>query len=96
LIAKDRALFYADKGAMIVGAKAADDGEGVIVKLLDVAGAARSVGVWQAAYRFTQARRTDLVERNRDALAVAADRHVELGVAAWGVAAARLFTPAGT
>ncbi len=94
LIAKDRALFYADKGVMIVGAKPADDGEGAIVKLLDVAGQARSVGVWPAAYAFKLARRTTLVEQNGDAIAVGADGRASLDLAAWGVAAARLFTPA--
>jgi hypothetical protein len=94
LIAKDRALFYADKGVMIVGAKPADNGEGAIVKLLDVAGQARSVGVWPAAYAFKLARRTTLVEQNGDAIAVGADGRASLDLAAWGVAAARLFTPA--
>jgi len=94
LIAKDRALFYADKGVMIVGAKAADDGEGVIVKVLDVAGQARSVGVWPAAYPFKLARRTSLVEQNGDAIPVGSDGRASVDLAAWGVAAARLFTPA--
>src|SRR5438874_4568954 len=94
LIAKDRALFYADKGVMIVGAKPADDGEGIIVKLLDVAGQARSVGVWPAAYSFKLARRTSLVEQNGDAIPVGSDGRTSVDVAAWGVAAARLFTPA--
>jgi hypothetical protein len=94
LIAKDRALFYADKGALIVGAKPADDGEGVIVKVLDVAGQARSVGVWPAAYAFKLARRTTLVELNGDAIAVGGDGRASVDLTAWGVAAARLFTPA--
>ncbi len=94
LISKDRALFYADKNIMVVGAKPADDGDGVIVKLLDVAGQARSVGLWPAAYAFKQARRTNLVEQNGDALAVGADGRATVDVAAWGVAAARLSPPA--
>jgi len=94
LIAKDRALFYADKGLMIVGAKAADDGEGVVVKLLDVAGQPRTVGLWPAAYAFKLARRTNLVELNGDAIAVSGDGRASVDLAAWGVAAARLFTPA--
>ena len=93
LIAKDRALFYADKGVMIVGAKAADDGDGVVVKLLDVAGRARAVGVWPAAYAFKLARRTNLVEQNGDAIPVAGDGRASVDLTAWGVAAARLFTP---
>jgi hypothetical protein len=96
LIAKDRALFYADKGAMIVGAKPADDGEGVIVKLLDVSGQARGVGVWPAAYAFKLARRTTLVEHNGDAIPVAGDGRASVDLAAWGVGAARLFTPTDT
>lgn len=96
LIAKDRALFYADKGAMIVGAKPADDGEGVIVKLLDVSGQARGVGVWPAAYAFKLARRTTLVEHNGDAIPVAGDGRASIDLAAWGVGAARLFTPTVT
>jgi hypothetical protein len=94
LIAKDRGLFYADKGAMVIGAKPADDGEGVIVKLLDVAGQARAVGLWPAAYAFKLARRTNLVEQNGDAIAVTGDGRASLDLGAWGVAAARLFTPA--
>ena len=94
LIPKDRALFYADKNAMIVGAKPADDGEGVIVKLLDVSGQARAVGVWPAAYAFKLARRCNLVEQNGDAIPVTADGRASVDLAAWGIAAARLFTPA--
>src|SRR5579859_4558798 len=94
LIAKDRALFNADKNALIVGAKPADDGEGAVVKLLDVAGQARPVGVWPAAYTFKLARRTNLVEQNGDAIPVAGDGKAAIDLPAWGVAAARLFTPA--
>jgi len=91
LISKDRALFLADKGVLVVGAKPADDGEGVIVKLLDIAGQARSVGVWPAAYAFHQARRTNLVEMNGDGVVVAGDGKAATDLAAWGVAALRLF-----
>ena len=94
LIAKDRALFYADKNVMIVAAKPADDGEGAIVKVLDVAGQARAVGVWPAAYQFKLARRANLVEQNGDALPVAGDGRASIDLATWGIAAARLFTPA--
>jgi hypothetical protein len=94
LIAKDRALFYADKGVMIVGIKPADDGEGVIVKLLDVAGQARGVGLWPAAYAFKLARRTNLVEQNGDAISVTGDGRASIDLAAWGVGAARLTIPA--
>ena len=93
LIAKDRALFLADKAALVVGAKPADDGEGVIVKLLDVSGQARAVGVWPAAYAFKLARRTTIVEQNGDALTVGGDGHASLDLTAWGIAAARLYTP---
>ncbi len=91
LIGKDRALFLADKGVLVVGAKAADDGEGAIVRLLDVAGQARSVGIWPAAYAFRAARRANLVEANGDALTVGADGKAAVDIAAWGVAAARLL-----
>ena len=91
LISKDRALFLADKGVLVVGAKPADDGEGAVVKLLDVAGQARSVGVWPAAYAFKQARRTNLVEMNGDGVAVAGDGKAATDLPAWGVAALRLF-----
>jgi alpha-mannosidase len=91
LISKDRALFLADKGVLVVGAKPADDGEGAIVKLLDVAGQTRSVGVWPAAYAFRQARRTNLVEMNGDAVAVTGDGKAAVDLPAWGVAALRLF-----
>ena len=94
LIPKDRALFYADKNVMVVGAKAADDGEGAIVKLLDVAGQARAVGVWPAAYAFKLARRANLVELNSDPIAVGSDGRASIDLPAWGIGAARLFTPA--
>jgi hypothetical protein len=94
LIAKDRAVFYADKGVAVIGAKPADDGQGVLIQLLDVAGQARSVGVWPAAFTFAQARRATLVEQNGDPLALSADGHASVDLVAWGVAAARLFTPA--
>lgn len=94
LIAKDRALFYADKNMMVVGAKPADDGEGVVVKLLDVAGQARAVGLYPAAYAFKLARRTNLVEQNGDAIPVSGDGRASVDLAAWGVAAVRLFIPA--
>lgn len=93
LISKDRALFLADAGALVVAAKPADDGEGAIVKVLDVAGKARPVGIWPAAYAFQLARRANLVEMNGDALTVGADHRAGLDLPAWGVAAARLFTP---
>ncbi|MGH7522070.1 MAG: hypothetical protein ACREMI_12425 [Gemmatimonadales bacterium] len=93
LIAKDRALFYADKDMMVVGAKPADDGEGIVVKLLDVAGLARAVGLYPAAYAFKLARRTNLVEQNGDAIPVGGDGRASIDLAAWSVAAARLFTP---
>ena len=93
LITKDRALFYADKNVMLAGAKPADDGDGVIVKLLDVGGQARAVGVWSAAYQFKLARRTNLVEQNGDPIAVGGDGRASVDLAAWGIAAARLFTP---
>jgi len=94
LIGKDRALFYADKNVMIVGAKPADDGDGVIVKVLDVAGQAKSVGLWPAAYAFKLARRTNIVEQNGDPIAIGSDGRASVDIAAWGVGAARLFTPA--
>ena len=94
LIGKDRALFYADKNVMIVGAKPADDGDGAIVKVLDVAGQARSVGLWPAAYAFKLARRTNIVEQNGDPIAIGSDGRASVDIAAWGVGAARLFTPA--
>jgi hypothetical protein len=94
LIGKDRALFISDKGVLVVGAKPADDGEGVIVKLLDIAGQARAVGVWPAAHAFRLARRTNLVEMNGDPVAVSADGKAAVDLAAWGVGAVRLFTPA--
>jgi alpha-mannosidase len=94
LIGRDSAVFVADKGVLVVSVKRAEDGDGVIVKLLDVAGTARTVGVWPAAYGFQQARRVDLVERNAgDAIAPGADRRAGVELKAWGVAAVRLFTP---
>jgi hypothetical protein len=96
LIARDSALTLADQGVLVVGAKPADDGEGAIVRLLDVRGAARTVGIWPAALGFQLARRTNLVEMNGDALTVGGDHRVNVELRAWGVAAARLFTPRET
>jgi hypothetical protein len=79
---------------MVVGAKAADDGDGAIVKLLDVGGTARAVGLWPAAYTFQLARRCNLVEQNGDAIPVGTDGRAAVDLAAWSVAATRLFTPA--
>jgi hypothetical protein len=93
LLARDRALVVGDAAAMVVGAKPADDGEGVILKVLDVGGGSRRIHVWPAAYRFQLARRCDLVEMNGDPLPVAGDGRAALDVPARGVAAARLFTP---
>ena len=87
------ALSIPDAGVLVVGAKPADDGEGAIVKLLDVAGAARGVPVGPAAFEFREARRTNLVEMNGDAITVGPDHRVTLELPARGVAAARLFTP---
>jgi len=93
LITKDRALFFADPGVLLLAAKPADDGEGIIVRLLDITGNARPVSLWPAAYRYVQARRTNLVEMNGDSLPVAADGRASVPLAAWGVSAVRLFTP---
>jgi hypothetical protein len=93
LLEKDRALFFADPGIMVVAAKPADDGEGAVLRLLDVTGAARPVSLWPAAYRYAQARRTNLVEMNEEPVAVAADGRVTAAVPAWGIASLRLFTP---
>src|SRR5438034_171646 len=87
------ALSIPDAGVLVVGAKPADDGEGAIVKLLDEASAARGVPVGPAAFEFREARRTNLVEMNGDAIAVGPDHRVTLELPARGVAAARLFTP---
>ncbi len=93
LLDRDAALYLADQGTLVVSAKLADDGEGAIVKLLDVAGVARAVGIWPAAYTFQLARRTNLVEMNGDAIPVARDNRATVELAAWGVGAVRLFTP---
>lgn len=94
LTGRDTALVVPDAGLCVVGAKRADDGDGVVVKLLDVAGAARGAAVWPGAYDFRAARACDLVERNGAAIPVGADRRAATPLPAWGVAALRLFTPA--
>ena len=93
LLEKDRALFFSDPGILLVAAKPADDGEGAVLRLLDVAGTTRPASMWPAAFRFTQARRTNLVEMNEDPVAVAADGRATVTVPAWGLASLRLFTP---
>ena len=91
--AQGTALSIADTGVHVVGAKLADDGEGAVIKLLDVAGTARGVPVGPGAFEFRAARRTNLVEMNGDLISVGPDRRVTLELPARGVAAARLFTP---
>jgi hypothetical protein len=93
LLPQDTGLALADPGVLVLGAKPADDGDGVIVKLLDVTGVARSVGIWPAAASYRAACRANLVEMNGDAVAVAKDGRAALELAAWGVGALRLFTP---
>jgi hypothetical protein len=93
LIAKDAALVLADRGVVVAGAKLADDGTGAIVKLVDVAGAARPVSVRPGAYGFREARRANFAEMNGDPVPVAADGGATLDLAAWGSGALRLFTP---
>jgi hypothetical protein len=96
LIARDSAFSIPDRGVLLVGAKPADDGDGAILKVLDVGGTARSIGVWPAAFDFQLARRVNLVEMNGAALTVSANRSASLELKAWGIAAARLFTPRET
>ena len=90
---KDSALVLADPGVAVVGATPADDGTGAVVKLLDVAGSGRTVGVWPAAYTFRAARRANFVEMTGDPLPVAPDGHAAVELPARGTAALRLFTP---
>ena len=92
LIPRDSALTIPDKGSLVVSARPADDGNGAVVTLLDVAGQGRTVGIWPAALAFSAARRTSLVEIDGDAIAVGSDRRATVDVAAWGLAGARLFT----
>jgi len=49
--------------------------------------------VRRAAEPVKLARRTTLEEENGDAITVGGDGRASLDLAAWGVAAARLFTP---
>jgi len=93
LARKDSALVLADPGVAVVGAKPADDRTGALVKLVDVAGSARTVGVWPAAYPFRAARRANFVEMTGDPLPIAPDGHAALELPAWGTGALRLFTP---
>ena len=90
---KDSGLLLADPGIAVVGAKPADDGSGAVVKLLDVAGVARTVAVWPGAFGFRAARRANVVEMNGDPVPIAPDGHATLELPAWGVGALRLFTP---
>ena len=92
LMSKDSALFLPDGGVAVVGAKAADDGVGAIVKVVDVSGVARRVSVWPGAYGFGRARRVNFVEMNGDPVPVASDGRVTIDLPAWGTAALRLFT----
>jgi alpha-mannosidase len=93
LLERDRALFFSDPNLLLVAAKPADDGEGAVLRLLDVARSGRPASIWPAAFRFTQARRVNLVEMNEGPLNIAADGRVTLTVPQLGVASVRLFTP---
>ncbi|MGH7700334.1 MAG: hypothetical protein ACREMJ_07445, partial [Gemmatimonadales bacterium] len=93
LISRDRALVVGDRGALVLAAKPADDGDGTVVRLLDVAGTSRAVGIWPAVVTFDRARRTNLVEMNEAAIAIGVDRRAAVDLRAWSVASVRLFTP---
>jgi alpha-mannosidase len=93
LLERDRALFFSDPNLLLVAAKPADDGEGAVLRLLDVARSGRPASIWPAAFRFTQARRVNLVEMNEGPLNIAADGRVTFTVPQLGVASLRLFTP---
>lgn len=92
LLRRDAPLALTDPGVVVVGAKPAEDGTGAVVKLLDVAGVGRSVGVWPVAYPFRRARRANFVEMNGDVVPLAADGHAAVDLPPWGAGALRLFT----
>ena len=93
LARSDSALFVMDPGVVVVGAKPADDGNGAVVKLLDVSGVPRGVTVWPGAHRFRGGRRVNFAEMNGEALSAGSDGGVTFELSAWGTAALRLFTP---
>jgi hypothetical protein len=83
----------ADRGALVLAATPADDGQGMIVRLLDVSGTSRPVGLWPAARAYRAARRASIVADDLDEIAVETDGRTTVPLRAWSVAAVRLFTP---
>jgi len=65
------------------GSKPADDGEGVIVKVLDVAGQARSVGYGRRRTRSNSRAALRSSSLNGDAIAVGGDGRASVDLAAW-------------
>ena len=75
----------------VVGIKPADDGVGVIVYLMDVGDAARSVPIQPGLLPFRAAVLTDLAERDLQPIAVGADGTIAVPIQRSGYAAVRLL-----
>ena len=79
-------------GISIIGLKPADDGDGVIVYLQELAGSGRyvSVGAGAALLGFESARLVDYLERDLEEPTVPVPDGVAVRISAWGVVALRL------
>jgi hypothetical protein len=75
----------------VVGIKPADDGVGVIVYLMDVGDAARSVPIQPGLLPFHAAVLTDLAERDLQPIAVGTDGAIAVPIERSGYAAVRLL-----
>jgi alpha-mannosidase len=60
----------ADPNVLLDTVKPAEDGDGTVLRLLDLGGPTRSVSISLPAFRFSSAWQTDAVERNQGPLAV--------------------------
>jgi len=86
-----RLLDVADPSVAVVGIKDADDGRGLVVYLMDLAGLAREVTVRPGVLAFEGAMETDLTERDRGTLNPAPSGGVLVPLDAGGYAALRLL-----
>jgi hypothetical protein len=86
-----RLLEIADPAVAVVGLKDADDGVGVVVYLMDLAGLGRAVEVRPGVLRFDGATATDLTERDAGLLPPSSNGGVLVSVDGHGYAALRLL-----
>jgi hypothetical protein len=80
-----------DPAVAVVGVKPADDGLGVVLYLMDLAGLPRAVPVRSGVLAFEDATLTDLTERDRQPAAPEAGGGILVPLSEWGYSAVRLL-----